>query len=128
MVLLGGQNGSWPMARWAYRCRPQADPPTGVRLPRVTLSLLKATNGPPGGPPLPSDNDEAPGCPLPGVAAGASRTITRWRQDRERLAAYLVHVDTVLLRRIYAPIIDVHATSVPAALALLMPAFTVPKS
>ena len=40
-----------------------------------------------GAQPLPSDNDEAPSCPLPGVAAGTSRTITGWRRDRERLAA-----------------------------------------
>ena len=36
---------------------------------------------------LPRGNEQAPGCPVPGVAAGASRQITGWRLDRERLAA-----------------------------------------
>jgi hypothetical protein len=40
-----------------------------------------------GAPPLPRGNEQAPGCPVPGVAAGASRKVTGWRLDRERLAA-----------------------------------------
>jgi len=32
-------------------------------------------------------NEQAPGCPVPGVAAGATRRITGWLLDRERLAA-----------------------------------------
>jgi len=37
--------------------------------------------------PLAWGNEQAPGCPLPGVAVGASRRITGWRLDRDRLAA-----------------------------------------
>ena len=64
-----------------------------------------------------------------GIDPAPRRTGPTWKQfltaqARGILAADFVHVDTVLLRRIYAQIIDVHATSVPAALALLMPAFT----
>jgi hypothetical protein len=36
---------------------------------------------------LPYGNEQAPGCPVPGVAAGATREIKGWRLDRERLAA-----------------------------------------
>jgi hypothetical protein len=36
---------------------------------------------------LPYGNEQAPGCPVPGVASGATRQIKRWRLDRERLAA-----------------------------------------
>lgn len=66
-------------------------------------------------------------------SGGAAQAGLTWKQfltaqARGILAADFVHVDAVLLRRIYALIIDVHATSVPAALALLMPAFTGPKS
>jgi hypothetical protein len=32
-------------------------------------------------------NEQAPGCPVPSVAAGASRNITGWRLDRDRRAA-----------------------------------------
>jgi len=38
-------------------------------------------------PALPEGNEQAPGCPVPGVAAGATRKITGWRLDHERLAA-----------------------------------------
>jgi hypothetical protein len=38
-------------------------------------------------PDLPRGNEQAPGCPVPGVAAGATRGITGWRLDHERLAA-----------------------------------------
>ena len=40
-----------------------------------------------GAPALPWGNEQAPGCPVPGVAAGAARPIKSWRLDRERLAA-----------------------------------------
>jgi hypothetical protein len=40
-----------------------------------------------GAPALPSGNEQAPFCPVPGVAAGATRPIKGWRLDRERLAA-----------------------------------------
>jgi hypothetical protein len=40
-----------------------------------------------GSPAVPGGNEQALGCPVPGVAAGTSRKITGWRLDRERLAA-----------------------------------------
>ena len=40
-----------------------------------------------GAPPLPRGDEQAPGCQVPGVAAGAARPIKNWRLDRERLAA-----------------------------------------
>jgi len=40
-----------------------------------------------GAPALPYGNKWAPGCPVSGVAAGASRRMTHWRLDGERLAA-----------------------------------------
>jgi len=40
-----------------------------------------------GAPALPYGNKRAPGCPVPGVAAGATRRVIHWRLDRERLAA-----------------------------------------
>lgn len=40
-----------------------------------------------GAPPLAKGDKPAPGCPVPGVAADASRRITGWRLDRDRLAA-----------------------------------------
>jgi hypothetical protein len=40
-----------------------------------------------GAPALPYGNEQAPWCPVPGVAAGATRRIKNWRLDRERLAA-----------------------------------------
>jgi hypothetical protein len=42
--------------------------------------------------PLSQSNEQAPGCPVPGVAAGTSRKITGWRLDRERLAAVIAAV------------------------------------
>ena len=36
---------------------------------------------------LAEGNEQASGCPVPGVAAGATRRVTGWRLDRERLAA-----------------------------------------
>jgi hypothetical protein len=40
-----------------------------------------------GAPALPYGNEQAPWCPVPGVATGATRRIKNWRLDRERLAA-----------------------------------------
>jgi hypothetical protein len=40
-----------------------------------------------GSPALPVGNEQASGCPVPRVAAGAARKVTGWRLDRERLAA-----------------------------------------
>jgi hypothetical protein len=40
-----------------------------------------------GAPALARGNKQAPWCPVPGVAAGATRPIKNWRLDRERLAA-----------------------------------------
>ena len=40
-----------------------------------------------GSPAVPGGEEQAPGCPVPGVAAGASRKITGWRLDRECFAA-----------------------------------------
>jgi hypothetical protein len=36
--------------------------------------------------PLQWGNEQAPGCPVPGVPAWATRAITGWRLDRSRLA------------------------------------------
>lgn len=41
----------------------------------------------PGALDLPQGNEPAPGCPVPGVAAGVTRKIRGWRLDRERLTA-----------------------------------------
>jgi hypothetical protein len=41
----------------------------------------------PEAPALRHGNEPAPGCPVPGVAAGATRLITTWQLDRQRLAA-----------------------------------------
>jgi hypothetical protein len=38
-------------------------------------------------PALPRGNEQAPWCPVPGVASGATRQIKRWRLDGERLVA-----------------------------------------
>jgi len=40
-----------------------------------------------GAPVLPRGNKQAPWCPVPGVAAGATRPIKNWRLDREQVAA-----------------------------------------
>jgi hypothetical protein len=51
--------------------------------------------------PLAQGNEQAPGCPVPGVAAGVARRVTGWHLDRERLAA----VTSVVAPGV--PIIDV---------------------
>jgi hypothetical protein len=45
-----------------------------------------------GAPALPRGNEPDPSRPVPGVAAGATRRITTWRLDRERLAAIIAAV------------------------------------
>jgi len=40
-----------------------------------------------GAPALSHGNEQAADCPVPGIAAGATRRITGWHLDRERLAA-----------------------------------------
>jgi hypothetical protein len=59
-----------------------------------------------GAPALSHGNEQAADCPVPGVATGATRKITGWHLDRERLAA----VTTAMAPGI--PIID--ATPVPS--------------
>jgi hypothetical protein len=39
-----------------------------------------------GAPALAQGNEQAPGCPVPGVATGVTRKIIDWHLDRERLA------------------------------------------
>jgi hypothetical protein len=56
-----------PRGRGAVRC-------VGVQ--------RRATAGP-----LPWGNEQAPGCPVPGVPAWATRMVNGWRLDRDRLAA-----------------------------------------
>ena len=41
----------------------------------------------PGAPRLPRGNGPARGCPVPGLAEGATRQVIAWRLDRERLTA-----------------------------------------
>ena len=60
-----------------------------------------------GVPPLPQGNEQALGCPVPGVAAGATRKITGWRLDRERLATVTAAVALGI------PIIDAGTASSP---------------
>jgi hypothetical protein len=43
----------------------------------------------PGAAALPEGNEQAPGCPVPDVASGATRRIVGWRLERERLAAVI---------------------------------------
>jgi hypothetical protein len=60
-----------------------------------------------GAPSLPWGNEHAPGCPVPGVAAGAARKVTGWRLDRERLAAITAAAAPAI------PIIDASTTFDP---------------
>jgi len=43
-------------------------------------------------PALPEGNEQAPGCPVPRVAAGATRRVSGWRLDRDRLASVVAAV------------------------------------
>jgi hypothetical protein len=42
--------------------------------------------------PLLWGNEQAPGCPVPRVTTWATRRITGWRLDRDRLAALIAEV------------------------------------
>ena len=53
-----------------------------------------------GAPALAHGGEQAPGCPVPGVAAAATRRITGWRLDRARLAAVTAAVAPAI------PIVD----------------------
>ena len=61
-----------------------------------------------GAPALSQGNEQAPSCPVPGVAAGATRRVTGWRLDRERLAAVTAAVAPGI------PIIDAGTSPSPA--------------
>jgi len=63
-----------------YRVRPRG---RGSRAPVQCVGIQRR----PGAPPLRWGNEQAPGCPVPGVPAWATRTVTGWRLDRDRLAA-----------------------------------------
>ena len=56
---------------------------------------------------LSQGNEHAPGCPVPGVAAGATRRVTGWRLDRERLAV------VTALAAPGIPIVDASAGPIP---------------
>jgi hypothetical protein len=56
---------------------------------------------------LSQGNEQAPGCPVPGVAAGATCRITGWRLDREHLAA------VTALAAPGIPIVDASAGLIP---------------
>lgn len=60
-----------------------------------------------GAAPLSRGNEQAPRCPVPGVAVGATRMITGWRLDRERLAA------VTALAAPGIPIVDADAGLIP---------------
>jgi hypothetical protein len=60
-----------------------------------------------GAPALSQGNEQAPGCPVPGIAAGATRRVTGWRLDRERLAAVTAAVAPGI------PIVDADAAARP---------------
>jgi hypothetical protein len=60
-----------------------------------------------GAPALSRGNEQAPGCPAPGVATGATRRIAGWRLDRERLAAVSAAVAPGI------PIVDASAAPGP---------------
>ena len=72
-----------------------------------------------GTPALPAGNGQAPGCPVPGVAAGATRKITGWRLDRERLAAVTAAVAPGI------PIVDAGTGSRPGVAGASPPASSV---
>jgi hypothetical protein len=59
-------------------------------------------------PTLPWGNEHAPSCPVPGVAAAATRRVTSWRLDRERLAAVTAAVAPGI------PILDASTDPSPA--------------
>ncbi|MBO0818854.1 MAG: hypothetical protein J2P30_27270 [Actinobacteria bacterium] len=58
--------------------------------------------------PLPWGNEQAPGCPVPGVPAWATRMVNGWRLDRDRLAAIIATVAPG------TPILDTTTDPLPA--------------
>ena len=56
---------------------------------------------------LSQGNEDVPRCPVPGVAAGATRRVTGWRLDRERLAV------VTALAAPGIPIVDAIAGPIP---------------
>ena len=63
-----------------YRARPGGQAPED----RVPCIAVQQREGPAA---VAGSNEQAAGCPVPGVAAGTTRRVTGWRLDRERLAA-----------------------------------------
>jgi hypothetical protein len=55
--------------------------PAGSRAPRIGIQRR------PGAPELSAGDGPAPGCPLPRVTTAATRPVSGWRLDRDRLAA-----------------------------------------
>jgi hypothetical protein len=96
-ITLGADPADWPFRRVPAVFIPWAD------IERVILyrrpSRLSGEYQPyiavqrrEGAPVLPRGNTPALGCPVPGVATGATRPVTDWRLDRERLAAVVAMV------------------------------------
>ncbi len=79
-----------------YPARPGGRGPED-RIPCIGVQQREGSAAVPGG------NEQAAGCPVPGVAAGATRRVTGWRLDRERLAAVAAAVAPVV------PIVDASA-------------------
>ena len=59
--------------------------------------------------PLPWGNEQAPGCPVPGVPAWATRMVNGWHLDRDRLAAVIAAVAPGI------PILDATVGTLPAS-------------
>jgi hypothetical protein len=59
--------------------------------------------------PLPWGNEQAPGCPVPGVPAWATRMVNGWHLDRDRLAAVIAAVAPG------TPILDATVGTLPAS-------------
>lgn len=55
---------------------------------RLCVGIRRRANAPP----LPAGNGPARGCPVAGLAEGATRQAVAWRLDRERLAAFVAAV------------------------------------
>jgi hypothetical protein len=64
----------------------------------------------PGAPRLPHGNEPARRCPVPGLAAGATRQVVAWRLDRERLTALTAAVAPGI------PVIDASAEAARPAI------------
>ena len=62
------------------------------RLRTVPWGRVHRNRAPSGGPVIAGGNEPASGCPVPGVAAGATRLMTTWQLNRQRLAAVIAVV------------------------------------